>query len=432
MTTIRVQPKELETVAKHVPDAEDACQRARTSLSWEFPSLVMEIPGIGSVAIHELKDELVHWLHRYEEKLNEAEELLYRTAAAISQADQKLADNMKEFGLELLGWYDVQRLFGEYDPITGERISAGDRWLAGGMLLLSILPPAKGVGIAGKAAVKGAKAAGTAADVSKLISKTKNVLNYDKIKSFFQTIYQKVIKRPITETIRSFKKRWENFLENVGSVLQGPQPALAGIGPARGVWMSGAEREVKETTMNMIGKTGDEVVGKGTGKSTPTNTHTKVNYGEHYTRDGRRKVLKPNVEYTTPAGYTYRTDDKGRIVNAEGKLNLGEAKRNNHAQKVAGREDRLLDDEGGHLIATIFKGSGSLDNLVPMNGNLNKGEWKKLENMWRKQLEKGKLVEVKIKPVYKGESQRPVSFDIEYKIGKGKWQYKEFQNKHGG
>ncbi|KYD13448.1 hypothetical protein B4168_3250 [Anoxybacillus flavithermus] len=52
--------------------------------------------------------------------------------------------------------------------------------------------------------------------------------------------------------------------------------------------------------------------------------------------------------------------------------------------------------------------------------------------MWRKQLEKGKLVEVKIKPVYKGESQRPVSFDIEYKIGKGKWQYKEFQNKPGG
>jgi predicted nucleic acid-binding Zn-ribbon protein len=61
----------------------------------------MEIPGIGSDAIHELKDDLVHWLDRYEEKLNEAEELLYRTAAAISQADQTLADDMTEFGLEL-------------------------------------------------------------------------------------------------------------------------------------------------------------------------------------------------------------------------------------------------------------------------------------------------------------------------------------------
>jgi hypothetical protein len=67
----------------------------------------MEITTIGSDAIHELKDELIHWLRRYEEKLNEAEELLYRTAAAMRQTDQTLADNMIEFGLELLGWYDL-------------------------------------------------------------------------------------------------------------------------------------------------------------------------------------------------------------------------------------------------------------------------------------------------------------------------------------
>jgi uncharacterized protein YukE len=268
MTTIRVKPEELETVAKHVPDAEDACQRARTSLSWELPSLVMEIPGIGSAAIQELTEELLHWLHRYEEKLNEAEELLYRTAAAMRQADQTLADNMKEFGLELLGWYDLQRLFGEYDPVTGERISGWDRLLAGGMLLASFVPPVKGVGIAGKSAVKGAKAVETAADVSKWISKTKNVLNGNKIKGALQTIYHQVIKGPITATIRSFKQQWEHLLENVGSVLRGPQPALAGVGgPTSRMWISGAEREAKGTMMNIVGKTGDEVVGKGTGNT---------------------------------------------------------------------------------------------------------------------------------------------------------------------
>jgi hypothetical protein len=150
MTTIRIKPEELEAVAEHVPDAEDGCSRARTSLSWEFPSLVIET-GIGSDAIYELKDELIHWLDRYEEKLNEAEELLYRTAAAIRQADQTLADNMKEFGLELSGWYDLQRLFGEYDPVTGERITGWDRLLAGGNLLLTAIPPAKGASVAGKA-----------------------------------------------------------------------------------------------------------------------------------------------------------------------------------------------------------------------------------------------------------------------------------------
>ncbi|OQP08551.1 hypothetical protein B1691_14810, partial [Geobacillus sp. 47C-IIb] len=165
---IRLKPDELETVAGHIPEAEDACQRARTTLSWELSSLVMNLPGVSTPAIEELRDELVHWLKRYEDKLNEAEELLYRTAAAMRQADQTLADNMKELGLEFLGWYDVQRLFGEYDPVTGERLSAGDRLLAGGMLLLSVVPPAKGAGIAGKAAIKGAKALDTASTLSKV------------------------------------------------------------------------------------------------------------------------------------------------------------------------------------------------------------------------------------------------------------------------
>jgi predicted ribonuclease toxin of YeeF-YezG toxin-antitoxin module len=182
-----------------------------------------------------------------------------------------------------------------------------------------------------------------------------------------------------------------------------------------------------------IGGNNRDKATQGTAKATPSKPPTKVNYGDHYTRgEKRRKVLKPNVEYTTPSGHTYKTDDKGRIVSCEGKLNLEQGKRNTHAQKVAGREDRRPDDDGGHLIATIFKGSGGLDNLVPMNGNLNKGEWKKLENMWATALEKGKSVEVKINPKYQGNSQRPVSFDIEYKIGDGKWKFKEFKDKPGG
>ncbi|BDG45878.1 hypothetical protein PspKH34_04390 [Parageobacillus sp. KH3-4] len=122
---------------------------------------------------------------------------------------------MKEFGLELLGWYDLQRVFGEYDPVTGERLSFGDRLVAGGMLLLSVIPPAKGAGVAGKAAVKGAKAAGTAADVSKLISQMKYVLRYDKIMPAFQVVYHQVVKALITQAIRSFKKQWDDLLDNV-------------------------------------------------------------------------------------------------------------------------------------------------------------------------------------------------------------------------
>jgi len=42
----------------------------------------------------------------------------------------------------------------------------------------------------------------------------------------------------------------------------------------------------------------------------------------------------------------------------------------------------LTDDEGGHLIASIFKGPGEQINYTAMDGNLNKGAWKRMENKW--------------------------------------------------
>jgi predicted ribonuclease toxin of YeeF-YezG toxin-antitoxin module len=160
---------------------------------------------------------------------------------------------------------------------------------------------------------------------------------------------------------------------------------------------------------------------------------TAVKYGDQFTKKDGKKVLKPNITYTTPEGYIYKTDDLGRITSAEGTLQLIAGKRNAYAQKTVGRDDRLKDDDGGHLIATIFKGSGDFDNLVPMNGNLNKGEWKKLENDWAKALKAKppKEVKVKIKPIYDGNSQRPVKFDVKYKIG-NKWDTAILKNKPGG
>ena len=77
----------------------------------------------------------------------------------------------------------------------------------------------------------------------------------------------------------------------------------------------------------------------------------------------------------------------------------------------------ILDtDDGVHLIGSIFKGSGDIDNLVPMDATLNRGDWKAMENTWSKALDRGKTIEVKIEPFYSGNSMRPISFDIEYKI----------------
>ncbi|WP_025150772.1 DNA/RNA non-specific endonuclease [Bacillus sp. H1a] len=167
---------------------------------------------------------------------------------------------------------------------------------------------------------------------------------------------------------------------------------------------------------------------KGTEKSP-----VKVDYGDQFTKEKRKKVLKPDVEYTSKEGYTYTTDSEGRVASCEGSLQLGDGKRNNYAQRVVCEDDRLVDDDGGHLIATIFKGSGDIDNLVPMNSNLNRGEWKKLEIEWANALKDGDEVRVKITQNYSGNSKRPDSFVVRYKIGdEDRWRLKNFDNVPGG
>jgi hypothetical protein len=141
-----------------------------------------------------------------------------------------------------------------------------------------------------------------------------------------------------------------------------------------------------------------------------------VVYGDQYTKVNGKKSLKTDVEYTTNEGQKFTTDSNGRISNAEATLSSGKADRNQYAQRTVGGSDRLPNDDGGHLIASIFKGSGEIDNLVPMDSTLNRSEYKILENTWKKALKDGKTVSVKIEPIYKGESSRPDKFEIEYKI----------------
>lgn len=42
------------------------------------------------------------------------------------------------------------------------------------------------------------------------------------------------------------------------------------------------------------------------------------------------------------------------------------------------------------FIASAFNGPGERLNLVSMNGNLNKGEWKSMENTWASALKEGR------------------------------------------
>nr|WP_304313794.1 DNA/RNA non-specific endonuclease [Bifidobacterium catenulatum] len=77
-----------------------------------------------------------------------------------------------------------------------------------------------------------------------------------------------------------------------------------------------------------------------------------------------------------------------------------------------GHGNELKTDERGHLIGDVFDGGNDMGNIVAMDGKVNRSAYKKLENKWRKKLEFGSTVEVKIKPIYEGDSARPSQFAI--------------------
>ncbi len=125
--------------------------------------------------------------------------------------------------------------------------------------------------------------------------------------------------------------------------------------------------------------------------------------------------LKPNEQYEVN-NYSYETDRYGRIKRCEGTLRLEEGKRNTAHQTRAGGEYRLENDEGGHLIGRRFGGSEKVDNIVPMDYDVNHHEYKELEDDWAKELEKGNKVDVKIRCKYEDESTRSTAFIVKYKV----------------
>lgn len=142
--------------------------------------------------------------------------------------------------------------------------------------------------------------------------------------------------------------------------------------------------------------------------------------------------LEPDALYRTDTGYLYHTDGQGRVSRVEGNLQLGDGPRNTYQQAVSGREDRLPTDQGGHLIASIFHGPGEQMNLVPQDGNLNMGAWKQMENTWAKALKADLDVQVRIDPVYGGDSLRPTRFDVSYQVEGRPPATRTFQNRPGG
>lgn len=128
--------------------------------------------------------------------------------------------------------------------------------------------------------------------------------------------------------------------------------------------------------------------------------------------------LIPNNTYEIN-GYQYKTDRFGRIKTAQGELHIS-----NHETRlkikddseVIGKGSQRDTDDRGHLIGDLFNGGNGLENIVPMDRNLNRGTYESLEKKLASAVKEGKHVEYRVNPRYTDNSNRPSSFIVTYKI----------------
>lgn len=142
-------------------------------------------------------------------------------------------------------------------------------------------------------------------------------------------------------------------------------------------------------------------------------TYETDDMGNTYKKNGE---LLPSTEYMVN-GSTYRTDENGNKVSCDAEPEISEeGKRNITEQRESGGEDRKEGDQGGHIIARILGGAEGEENLVPMRGTINQGDYKKMELEIKRALEEGKQVSIHIDLEYDETSSRPTKITATYYI----------------
>lgn len=128
-------------------------------------------------------------------------------------------------------------------------------------------------------------------------------------------------------------------------------------------------------------------------------------------------------------GYQITTDGLGRKSCVEGKLHLRERDRLNikDSMSVIGKGDQKEYDDRGHLIADLFDGPNGLENLVPQNSVLNRGDFKKFEGELAQAVREENEVYARVEPYYEGNSNRPSEIAVFYSIN-GERFIRIFQN----
>ncbi|KXI79480.1 type VII secretion protein [Bacillus cereus] len=473
---IKVKPEQLEQIAKNISEMQTHSQTIQQNLNQSMFSIQMQWQGATSQHFYGEYMRSMRLMESYIRNLQVTEKELRRIAQKFRQADEeyqkKQNEKLKEAhkkekkhekswwekgiegAAEFIGVNDAIRAVTGKDPITGKELSPKERLIAAGWTLLNFVPVGKVASLAGKGIKYVASSFGkTIVKAGKKLGEGVTMVAGKAGKAAVDGI--KTASHKVKEGVNFVASTAKGFADKIGSLwnkgattvkttfLQGNEKIqhavktlmeykwIPGVGkayvmPGVGRVSEGGQYSLKEAYQYMESK-----VVKGTGKGSKA-VDDVVKDGSHFLDEFK---LKPNVKYETN-GYLYQTDELGRIERASGELTLEMGERNSKHQLAAGGEDRVKapstqGDHGGHLIGTQFNGSPLIDNIVAMNGNVNVSAYKKLESAWAKALRDKREVIVDIRPVYEGNSVRPVSFNIKYRIDGEKFKA-SLKNVYGG
>lgn len=142
--------------------------------------------------------------------------------------------------------------------------------------------------------------------------------------------------------------------------------------------------------------------------------------------------LAPYSEFQVN-GYKYKTDEFGRTISAEGTLRIRDEdhKRNMDSDAAVYKGEKEAGFEKGHLIGYQFGGSGGMENLSIMAGEVNHGDFLKLENKLANAVKDGSDVKMKVEPVYEGNSNKPSEYKVTHIIN-GEKEVVVFSNRNEG
>ncbi|XP_024081852.1 uncharacterized protein LOC112126648 [Cimex lectularius] len=113
------------------------------------------------------------------------------------------------------------------------------------------------------------------------------------------------------------------------------------------------------------------------------------------------------------------TGFKGRVEYAEAEIepkHLDRGTKTNKRVRTYSKDMGYESDDAGHVIARRLGGDGKDEkNIIPQNPSVNRGEWKKIEDLTYAEVKKTGKVKMQVEPIYSGEkSTRPKS--IYYRI----------------